>query len=146
MPKILFVLKKNGLNEDVYNSLQEYFDRYGCEIDKSFFITFDNKEKFCKTFYPEKFEKYAREIQNSFSKQTLALIVRIPRDQYVKNRHIGIKGKIRERYGFDTIHCSDTKYKAKKEIQIILDPHNKATFVNDGYKRYEEKRLLRQMR
>lgn len=143
MNRILFVLKKGGLKQDVYKRLMDIFRIENIKVISSHIIHLNDKEKFCKNFYPEQYAKYKDEIDKCFDKRVMAIIVDIG-DRF--KVHLRIKKYMRLTYGFNIIHCSDDSNMAEKEIDIVLNNKNKALFFDDQKDRRYEHVLIKKMK
>lgn len=139
MHPILFILKKNGLDDEVYKDLINLLNYEKLKIVDSKFICLKDKEKFCHDLYTDKFVKYKKHILKTYNKSVVAVIIDIGKREQV---HLRIKRYIRKKYGFNVIHCSDNSDEAIKEIKVLLE-QNKALFYDDHVNRKYEYKLLK---
>ena len=129
-----FILRKTGIKKYIIDYLKNELHNNGYEIIANFLVTLNNKEKFLKEFYGEKFDLYKEDILSINDNQCLVFITNFQED---KDPNV-LKMKIRNYAAassncklYNIIHCSDNPEECEKELYNLIN-NNILDFKNVG--------------
>ena len=127
MKNILFILRKQGIKQNIIEYLKNELNCNGYEIIDNFLVTLNNKEKFFKEFYGEKFELYKDDILKINDNQCLVFLTHYQKDKDPTD----VKLNVRNHFAHNIIHCSDNPDDCDLELSNLLN-NNVSNFKNIG--------------
>jgi hypothetical protein len=121
MNNILFILRKQGIKKNIMDYLLNELKNEEYELIDTFIVTLNNKTKFLKKFYGDKFESYKDDILKINDNQCLVFLTHFQKDKDPNK----IKLKIRNHFAANIIHASDNPLECEIELNNLLNENIK---------------------
>lgn len=127
----LFIIRRNGLKENIIKNILKKIEKEYQIIDK-IIVTIGNKKKFFEKFY-DNYNEYKEDINKSNDNKCIAIITNIPNNKNPNDFKFKIRNEYIDIYPplGNIIHCSDSSYDCEKELTLLLN-ENINNFKNVG--------------